>query len=254
MDIRVLGCSGGICEGVHTTSFQIDQDILIDGGTGLGQLTLDEMAGLRHIFLTHSHLDHVAGLPMLVDSIFERIREPLVLHARAETIEAIKENIFNWVIWPDFSKLPTEDHPVIRYEVIEPGQRVDIGGRRIEAIAVNHVVPCVGYRIEANGKVFAFSGDTTTNDHFWDVLNRYSRLDMLFVECAFPDREMQLSRLAYHYCPQLLADDLAKLRHRPPLYISHLKPGMEEEIFRECEEAVSGFEIHRLFGGDRFQL
>lgn len=254
MEIRVLGCSGGIGEGLRTTSLCIDDDIIIDGGTGLGELSLDEMHRVRHIFLTHSHLDHVAGLPMLVDSIFERIREPVVIHGRPETIQALQENVFNWVIWPDFSKLPSAEHPVLRYETIEPGQMVEIRGRRIEAIEVNHAVPGVGYRVEGDGKVFAFSGDTTSNDHFWDVLNRYQRLDLLVVECAFPDRELQLSRLARHYCPQLLAHDLAKLRHRPSIYLTHLKPGMEDQIFQECAEAIGGFQLDRLSGGQRFQL
>jgi ribonuclease BN (tRNA processing enzyme) len=115
----------------------------------------------------------------------------------------------------------------LRFEEIHPGQVVELDGRRIEAIAVNHVVPCIGYRIEADGKAFAFSGDTTTTDHFWEVLNGYDQLDLLVAECAFPNRELELSRMAYHYCPQLLAADLAKLRHRPQLYLSHLKPGME---------------------------
>ncbi len=254
MDIRILGCSGGIGVGLATTSMYIDGDILIDGGTGLGELSLEEMATVRHIFLTHSHLDHIAGLPMLVDSIFERIRTPIVVHGRPETLDALRKHVFNWVVWPDFSKLPNAEQPVMRFEEIHPGQVVELNGRRIEAIAVNHVVPCIGYRIEANGKAFAFSGDTTTNDHFWDVLNRHDRLDLLVAECAFPNRELELSRMAYHYCPQLLATDLAKLNHRPKLYLSHLKPGMEDLIYRECEELIQGFSLHRLSGGDRFQL
>ena len=118
MNIRILGCSGGIGVGLATTSMAIDHDILIDGGTGLGELTLDEMSAVRHIFLTHSHLDHIAGLPMLVDSIFERIHTPIVVHGRPETLAALREHVFNWVIWPDFSKLPNADRPVLRFEKI----------------------------------------------------------------------------------------------------------------------------------------
>ena len=254
MDIRILGCSGGIGVGLATTSMAIDDDILIDGGTGLGELSLEEMAAVRHIFLTHSHLDHIAGLPMLVDSIFERIRTPIVVHARPETLAALREHIFNWVIWPDFSQLPNAACPVLRFEEIHPGQIVELEGRRIEAIAVNHVVPCIGYRIEADGKAFAFSADTTTTDHFWEVLNGYERLDLLVAECAFPNRELALSRMAYHYCPQLLAADLAKLRHHPRIYLSHPKPGMEQEILDECKALIQGRDLRLLSGGCRFTL
>ncbi len=254
MKIRILGCSGGIGVGLATTSLLIDGDILIDGGTGLGELTLDEMARVRHIFLTHSHLDHIAGLPMLVDSIFERINDPIVIHGRAETIEALQQHIFNWVVWPDFSVLPTAEHPVIRFEVLDPGQTLTLQGRQILAIAMNHVVPCIGYRIESGNKAFAFTGDTTTNDHFWEVLNAHAHLDLLVAECAFPDREMELSRMAYHYCPTLLARDLEKLQHRPQLYLSHLKPGMEQQILQECESLLQSFTLRRLSGGDVFEV
>ncbi|HHO60058.1 MAG TPA: 3',5'-cyclic-nucleotide phosphodiesterase, partial [Thiotrichales bacterium] len=62
MKVRVLGCSGGICQSVATTSFLVDDDILIDAGTGVGDLTLAEMAAIRTVFITHSHLDHIAAI------------------------------------------------------------------------------------------------------------------------------------------------------------------------------------------------
>ena len=71
MRIRVLGCSGGIGAGSRTTALLVDDDVLIDAGTGIGDLALEDMDSIRHVFLTHSHLDHVAGLPMLADRIFD---------------------------------------------------------------------------------------------------------------------------------------------------------------------------------------
>ncbi len=107
MQIRILGCSGGISGELRTTSLLVDDDILIDAGTGVGDMTLAEMAGIRHIFVTHSHLDHIAGIPLMVDSIFSQISEPVVIHASAATIAALRNHIFNWTIWPDFTVLPT---------------------------------------------------------------------------------------------------------------------------------------------------
>ena len=72
MRLRVLGCSGGIGPGLRTTSYLLDDTILIDAGTGVGDLTMEEMCGVRHVFLTHSHLDHVAGLPLLIATVFRR--------------------------------------------------------------------------------------------------------------------------------------------------------------------------------------
>ena len=70
MRLRVLGCSGGI-GGQHnrTTSFLVDQDILIDAGTGVGDLSLAELKLIDHIFVTHSHLDHVNSIAFFLDSV-----------------------------------------------------------------------------------------------------------------------------------------------------------------------------------------
>ena len=254
MRIRVLGCSGGIGVGLRTTSLLVDDDILIDAGTGVGDLTLDEMAGIRHIFVTHSHLDHVAGIPLLVDSIFDRIETPITIHAQAPTLEALRAHVFNWVIWPDFTRLPTAHAPVLCYEQMTPGSTLQLAGRGIEMIPVQHIVPGVGYRLSAGDKSFAFSGDTCTNDSFWAALNQHDRLDLLIVECAFANDSLELSRLAAHYCPSLLAADMAKLTHQPAMYLTHLKPGSEDAIFSECRAALVGRDPQRLFGGEVFTL
>lgn len=254
MRIRVLGCSGGIGVGLQTTSLLVDDDILIDSGTGVGDLTLDEMAGIRHIFVTHSHLDHIAGIPLLVDSIFDRIETPITIHAQAPTLEALRAHIFNWVIWPDFTRLPTAQEPVLCYDLMTPGSTMQLAGRSIEMIPVQHIVPGVGYRVSTGGKSFAFSGDTSSNDSFWEALNHHDKLDLLIIECAFANDSLELSRLAAHYCPSLLAADMAKLTHQPSVHLTHLKPGSEEVIFNECRTALAGRDPQRLFGGEVFTL
>lgn len=254
MQIKILGWSGGIGESLRTTSFLIDDDVLIDTGTGLGDLPLNQMSGIRHIFLTHSHMDHIAGLPLLADSMFGIHDEPIVVHALEKTIKALKVHIFNWVIWPDFSELPNKDKPCIRFEVMQPGEKVTIRKRDFEMIPVNHTVPGVGYCVADPRSTVAFSGDTTTNDTLWARLNEYERLDMLFVESAFANHDLEISRISKHYCPQLLAADLKKLNHRPEIWLTHFKPGEEELIHEECLEAIQDFSLHKLAGGEVFKL
>jgi len=242
MELRVLGCSGGVGAQLRTTTLLIDSDILIDAGTGLGDLSLDEMAQIKHIFVTHSHLDHITGIPLLIDTIFEKITQPVVIHAQAETLNALQTHIFNNTIWPDFSRLPTEA-PVLKYQVMSPGDTTMIDNRQFEMIEVNHAVAGVGYRVQADTGCFAFSGDTTTNDTFWNALNAHSALDILFVEAAFSNSDKELCKIAGHYCAELLADDLCKLKHQPQVYITHNKPGLESVILNECEQAISGHKI-----------
>ncbi len=255
MKLRILGCSGGICQSVATTSLLIDDDILIDAGTGVGDLSLEEMRGIRHIFITHSHLDHIASIALLADTLFDDlIGNPLVVHAQKKTIKALREHIFNWSIWPDFTALPHKTNAVLELAEMQPGGHVRLDGRDIEMISVNHAVPGVGYRVESAGRSFAFSGDTTSNENFWAVLNQYDSLDMLIVESAFANAEIELAKVAFHYCPSLLAEDLPKLKHRPVVCISHLKPGSEEQIMRECHDALGQWDIRELRSGDVFEF
>ncbi len=254
MRLQVLGCSGGIGLERRTTSMLIDDDVLIDSGSGVGDLSLEAMTKIGHVFLTHSHLDHFAFLPLLVDTMFPHIVSPIVIHGRAETLKALQEHIFNWHIWPDFSKLPSAQKPVMRYEVMKPGDVYTVGNRTLEMIEVNHIVPCVGYRVAGPTGVFAFSGDTTTNETLWAALNRHASLDLLIVEAAFPNSEVELSKAARHYTPKMLAADIGKLDHKPKIYISHPKPGLESVIFQECKAAMPALDINPLSGGEVFDL
>jgi ribonuclease BN (tRNA processing enzyme) len=255
MRVRVLGCSGGINQSVATTSFLVDDDILIDAGTGVGDLSLDEMRRIRHIFVTHSHLDHIASIPLLADTLFDDlIGQPLNIHALPETVAALHEHIFNWTIWPDFTELPDRDNAVLRLEPMLAGSITELSGRQIEMISVNHTVPGVGYCIKEDDKVFAFSGDTSSNENFWNSLNNYDSIDLLVIETAFADRDIKLAKVACHYCPELLAADLPKLKHKTRVCISHLKPGDEQEIMSQCREALPDWDLCQLKSGDIFQL
>ncbi len=254
MQIKVLGWSGGIGANLRTTSFLIDDDLLIDAGTGLGDMPLNQMTGIRHIFLTHSHMDHVVGLPLLADSMFGVHDEPVVVHALEKTIKALKAHVFNWVIWPDFTELPSRDKPSIQFEIMKPGDKVSIRSREIEMIPVNHTVPGVGYCVSSRRASVAFSGDTTTNDSLWEVLDTYANVDLLFVETAFCNNDIEISKVSKHYCPRLLGEDILKMKHRPDVWLTHFKPGEEELIYQECVQAMPDFNVHHLKGGEVFRF
>ncbi|MGM0593872.1 MAG: 3',5'-cyclic-nucleotide phosphodiesterase [Pseudomonadota bacterium] len=255
MELRILGCSGGIGgQGRRTTSFLLGDEVLIDAGSGVGDLSMEEMARIRHIFLTHSHLDHIHTIPLLVDSVFDQLNHPLVIHGLPHTLKALREHIFNNIIWPDFSILPSVEFPVMIYQEMRPGEEVCVGDCRLSMLPVNHIVPTAAYVVEYPGGVFAFSGDTTTNETLWEGLNRLERLDHLIVEAAFSSAERAMCELSRHYCPQLLADDLKKLRHQPHIYLTHAKPGEEEMIYQECRELISDRPLSHLTGGEVLAL
>ncbi|MDD2900326.1 MAG: 3',5'-cyclic-nucleotide phosphodiesterase [Desulfuromonadaceae bacterium] len=235
MKLRVLGCSGGIGGAMRTTSFLLDSDVLIDAGTGVGDLSLAELAAIEHIFVTHSHLDHIACIPLLLDSVGVTRSHPLNLYATGETLEILRQHIFNWKIWPDFSEIPTALHPVMRYQPISVGETINLNGRSITAIPAHHTVPAVGYHLDSGRGSLVFSGDTTTNDAVWPVINSIENLRYLVMETAFSNSDKNVAILSRHLCPSLLGDELAKCHREAKLFISHLKPGEAEQIMQEIE-------------------
>src|SRR5271169_1071118 len=254
MKLRILGCSGGISGNLRTTSMLLDHDVLIDSGTGVGDLSLTELSVIDHIFVTHSHLDHVACIPFLVDTVNPMRDRPLTIHATEATIEILRQHLFNWKIWPDFTQIPDERQPYMRYRTIEVGRTVEIGGRKITALPANHTVPAVGFRLDSGLASLVFSGDTTVNDALWDEVNGMDNLRYLIIETAFSNAEKDLAILSKHLCPSMLADELRKLKHKPEIYITHLKPGEIELTMQEISECVRGFTPIMLQNGKVFEF
>ena len=228
----------------------VDDDVLIDAGTGIGDLALDDLDSIRHVFLTHAHLDHVAGLPMLVDRVFdEDFTEPITVYAREETLRAIQEHLFNGIIWPDFSKLPSAENPMLRYYVCSPGDTVTIDHRDFYAVDVMHSVPSLGYTVQNSGGAFAVSGDTKANETLWPVLNACNDLRLLVIEVSFPDEMEQLATESGHYCPRTLTRDLRRLHHSPEIWLTGMKPGEEDRILEQVIKAAPDRNIQMLSRG-----
>lgn len=237
MKVRVLGCSGAIAKDCRTTSFLVDRDVLVDAGTGVGDLTLDEMKSVRHVLLTHSHLDHVAALPLMVDAIASQLAGPLIVHALTGTIEALKKHLFNNVIWPDFTRIPSPEAPFIKFHEIQVGQTLEFTGKRIEVLPAVHTVPAVGYAVSAARGCWIFTGDTERNPAFWRRVNQMD-VAALVIETAFSNREKELARRSLHLSPHALADELDCIdKGRSfPIYITHTKPAETELIMTEIQK------------------
>ena len=254
MKLKILGCSGGIGGNLRTTSMLLDHDILIDAGTGVGDLTVSELALIDHVFVTHSHVDHIASIPLLVDTVGWMRDKPLTVHAIAETIEILKTHLFNWKLWPDFTRIPDASRPMLRYETVELGVTYELNGRRITPLPANHIVPAVGYRIDSGRASLVYTGDTTTNDALWREVNAIDNLRYLVIETAFCNREKDLAVASKHLCPSLLATELEKLELPAEIYITHLKPGEIELTMREVEECAGKWRPRMLQGSQVFEF
>lgn len=241
MHIRVLGCAGAIAAGRRTTAFLLDDDVLVDAGTGVGELALDELARIDDVLLSHSHLDHVLGVPLLADSALRRRaaagRGPVRVHGLPETLQALRAHLFNDVIWPDFTRLPTPQAPALVLEPFAVGDVLAFGERRIEVLSASHTVPAVGFAAQAaeGGPCWAYSGDTGPDARLWQRLAQLP-VAHLVIETAFRDEDEALARLSCHLHPSALAAlPLQMLPAQARLHITHVKPGEEQAVMAQIE-------------------
>jgi ribonuclease BN (tRNA processing enzyme) len=233
MQVKVLGCSGGIGGNMRTTALLVDDDVLIDAGTGVGDLSLDALLKIDHIFVTHSHIDHIGFIPLLLDTVMGLRTKPVTVHATREVITILKLHIFNWLIWPNFNQIPDTVNPFLLYNEIQVGQAVSIQKKTITALPANHVVPAVGYQINSGAHSLVFTGDTAGSADFWQAVNTIDNLKYLIIETAFSNAEAHLVKLSKHLCPDTLAIELAQMQSQPQVFITHLKPGEDVTIMQE---------------------
>jgi ribonuclease BN (tRNA processing enzyme) len=253
MKLTILGCGGGIGSGRHTTCFMLDEDVLIDAGTGITALSLEQLARIDHVFVTHSHLDHVLGLPLLVDAVGDRRDKPLIVHALPETLEILAKHMFNWKLWPDFREIPDAAQPWLKFERMPLGSTISLGNRRISGLPAHHTVPACGYRISDGARSLVFTGDTTRSDALMHALNEMSDLGDLIIETSFENDLRDIAVSSMHHWPDSLAHELGHLKISPRIWITHLKPGNEEAIMAELRRCIPGREIAPLVQGQAIE-
>ena len=255
MRFQVLGCFGSIGNGHNTTSFLVDDDILIDAGSGLGELSLDALIKIDHVFLSHAHMDHIALLPMLADSTVSQRNKPIVLHGTKQTLDALSDHVFNWDVYPDFREICSADHAAMEFSVFEPEMPMSVKSyrgneRHISAIPVYHSIPTVAFHLSGGTGSLVVATDMTVSDAFWPAVNAIDDLRYLLIETAFQDARIDLCAPSGHLCPSLLRKELLKLQQSPEIFVVHMKTSAEPQIRKEIAALDVDFDIRFLADGD----
>lgn len=262
MEIRVLGCAGSMALGHHTTAFLVDDDLLVDAGSGVGTLSVEQMKRIERVLITHSHLDHVLALPLLADVVIRhRIEQglgPIEVWALPETIQTLQAHLFNNRLWPDFTRIPNPQAPVIRLIPLAVGERLTLGNKVVEVLPARHVVPAVGYAVwradRPEAGAWGYSGDTGPNPDLWRALAHLPHLRHWVMEVAFSDSDRGLAKISGHHSPSTLDPELFELPESVQVHLTHLKPGEWDAIERDLQRLSRQRSLHRLQTGDRFSL
>jgi len=244
MKIRVIGCSGAEFPGHKTPSFLLNDEIIFDAGSFTG--VLDEKAQMRikHIFITHAHLDHIISIPFLADNIIVSEQQKKVsLYSIPPVIKMIKEHLFNSAMWPDFTIIPKPDDAILNLVKLSTGKSIRVNSYTITPYEVNHTVPAVGYLVQDDkGKRFFYTGDTGPTAKTWEKLSN-KKIDCLIIDVSFPNSLSGMALRSGHLTPELLIKEMAKMQQKPEkVYITHLKP----QYFRVIKEELKDLGIKNL--------
>lgn len=235
MKYRVLGCSGGETPGFRLSSFLVEDRLLIDTGSVTVALDVGEQAGIDHILLTHSHLDHTGGLPLLADNIFGMRATPVQVHGIAPTLDGLRRHLLNDVLWPDFTRIPSSASPTLLYREIPEDGPFELAGFTLTTVRVSHEVECVAYFIHGRGGTLLHIGDTGPTEAVWRHARSVPRLLAVCVETTFPNRLQEVADASGHLTPRTLERELEKLDRDAPVYVYHLKPNFRQEILAELK-------------------
>jgi ribonuclease BN (tRNA processing enzyme) len=224
MKIKVLGCYGGNVPGHGMTSFLVNGTVALDAGSISDALSLEDQEKVKDIFISHSHLDHTASLPFIIDNNFSAPGFSLRIYAIKEVIASMKNHLFNNHTWPDFTCLPNNLTPVLKLMTIEEDVPVEVNGLKIRAVRVSHTVPTTGFIVDDGKGVLGFTSDTGPTKRFWDVVNGIRRLKAVITEVSFPNELQNIADVSGHLTPQSLGAEVKKLKRDVPIYLYGRKP------------------------------
>ncbi|HIC97414.1 MAG TPA: 3',5'-cyclic-nucleotide phosphodiesterase [Aquificaceae bacterium] len=245
MRVKVLGAYGGRYGDFGTTCFQLSDRVLVDAGNVMRSLG-DRCILIEHIILTHAHLDHIVDIPFLIDYTFRFREKPLNIYGSKDTIEAVKEYVMNWNIWPEFSsiRLLNSGDYAVNYVEIDPGNAFEVDGFSVCAFPSNHTVPTFGYVVKEGGRGLLITGDTYKNPLLWDILNSDKDIKALVTEVSYPSYMHNLAEVSKHHTPKTLAEELKNLhRDDVDIYVMHLKPNSLEELREEIARELVGVKV-----------
>ena len=237
MKIEILGCYGNINGQCRATAFLINDTILLDAGTVSEVLDDERLKRISNVLISHTHLDHVKGLFPLVDELAMmggNYRINIV--AVKKVLDMISANLFNNIVWPDFTVIPSRESSVIRLSELTLEKESHVDGITVKPVLMRHTVYTTGFVIKENGKGFMFTADTGKTERFWQMAKEEKGIQFIIADVSFPNRLADLARLSSHGTLNILVENLARYGLESiPVYISHIKPIFRDEILNELK-------------------
>lgn len=235
MKIQVLGGHGGLSPGFATTSYLIDEKLLIDAGSVASAIDIKKQVLIDHILISHCHLDHIKDLAFLSDNCFGLKDKPFQVYTHKTVKNIIKTHLLNDTIWPDFTILPTPEKPTMTINAIEEEKKLVLGEYVITPVKVQHAHDAMGFFVEKGSTCVLFTLDTGPTERIWEVAHTMKNLKAIFTEVSFPNSLGKVATLSDHHTPKTLEAEIQKMPLKIPIILTHLKPNYQDVIVKELQ-------------------
>ena len=234
MKIRIIGSAASKpAVRQYLSSYVINDCVAIDAGC-LGMYgSPQDQAAVDHVFLTHSHTDHCASLPIFLENRYGLAPQCPVIYGSAHTLDSLQRHAFNDVIWPDFIKLSAQTRPFLRLQAIEAEKPVEAAGLRVIPVAVDHAVPTLAYVASDGRSTVIFAADSGPTDRLWELARQLPSLSGVLLEASFPNSMQGLADVSLHLTPQTFAAEVAKLPPSTRVIAVHIKVAYREKVVQE---------------------
>jgi len=226
------------------SSYLVGERIVIDGGSIGLQADLELQRQVRHVFLTHAHLDHVASLPLLVENVHSPGPECVEVLASAGTLATLRKDLFNGRTWPDFFALSTPAERFLSATQLEPMVPIERADYRITPVPVSHGTDTLAMLVDDGQSCLAFTADTGPTERVWEELTRRPNVRGVFLECSFPAALAGLADRSGHLSPASFASQVARLPAGVRKLVVHRKAAHAQAIAAELAALeLSGVEL-----------
>ena len=273
MKVRFWGVRGSIASpgprtvryGGNTTCIEGRSDanelIILDGGTGIFQLAqtlFKEMPLTAHVFITHTHWDHIQGLPFFIPLFIpgNKVRihgaYDIVSDSGVEQVMAVQ------LQYSYFPVREAEMKARIEYETLTVGAPFAVNDATVTSVMLNHPVIDLGYRVDCNGKSVFFTGDHEPWCNIYDPADaeyaQYQRIidekdaavvdairgvDLLIADCSYTVAEYPAKR-GWGHGTFDAAIDLGRRAGAKKVICTHHEPTrFDDELERVFGEAVA---------------
>lgn len=271
MKVKFWGVRGSIASpgpktvryGGNTTCIEIRTDnnelIIIDAGTGifpLSQTLLAELPVTANVLISHSHWDHIQGLPFFIPNFIPG--NTLRLHGAFDPVsgKGIEQVMAVQLQYSYFPVREAEMKANIEYVTLLPEQPIHIGSATVTPYLMNHPVIDFGYRIESHGKSVFFTGDHEPPANIYEpsdadyaeyqsfvdekaggIRKAMQGVDVLIADCSYTEQEY-LTKKGWGHGTFHTSIQYAKEAGAKVLFCTHHEPTRSDDALDDAFRAV----------------